>query len=138
MVEVDIGNIDEGRMLDTINAAVSKGYAELQAAVDACGEKKGLKTTIALGKLEVSFHPEFPDSVRLTYSTPQVTPPSIKRKLLATAANGVMLTQPGGPRDDPRQTLMFTPKGEVAGVLDPETGELTEAADGTNVAGKIA
>lgn len=138
MVEVDIDNIDEGRMVDTINAAIAKGYAELQAAVEACGEKKGLKAKVSLGAIEVSFHPEFPDAVRLTYSTPQVTPPSTKRKVLATAAGGRMLCQPGGPRDDSKQMLMFTPTGEVAGVVDPDTGELTDPADESDVAGKIA
>ena len=138
MIEVDAENIDEGRFLQAVTAAASKAYAELNAAVEATGQS-GLKARVKLGTLELAMHKDLDDTVHITYSTPVVVPPSVKRKTLALAKGGRILSQPGGPnKDEPRQMRMFTTDGKPAALVDVDTWEVVdEAAEGDGTAGKI-
>lgn len=135
--EVKAENIDEGRMVDRLNAQIARAASTIQKQWAEVGERKG-KATVTL-KIEIGANDKMQEFVDTDYTiSTSVTP--VQHSTLVRAANGRLLVQPDGSSDENpdqlRMTDLYDQRGNLRAKVDPRTGEVADAQD-EGVAGKV-
>jgi len=133
MIELQLGLIDEGRLLQQMNAALREGHKELQHYREETGDSTG-KVTIELG-LELAYDPEMKDHIVITHGVRKKVP-ARKARTIVKDKGGYLLVQPiGSDRNSPDQFRLFGADGKPIGTWSEAEGVIEEPPA---VAGKIA
>lgn len=133
LVELTTMLVDEGRLVEDIDAALAEanGVLERRKAAGKPGGKCRITATV-----ELEADSEIDGHVVITYHVTTKTPRN-DRSCLAKSAGGRLLCQVDGARDEtPDQLVLFDRLGRAIGAVDRETGEVVPPPSDT--VGKVA
>lgn len=109
MVEVDITNIDEGKLLKKINATILSGLRELNQYEKEAETKGTLGVSIQLKFARVKGS----DTIWGIHAKVSKKLPEHQNISAATEKNGHLLCQPVGTNEDPEQQVFFDAAGRI-------------------------
>jgi hypothetical protein len=131
MVEISTDLIDEGKLKIQMDEALREAHAAMLRRKEAGQTGGECKISV---EISMGYDPDMRDMVTLTHCVTLKTPKNQSVSLVKEKA-GRLLCQPSGSSSDvPEQQRLFDSNGRVIGVIDVQTGVLT---DEPTVAGTI-
>jgi hypothetical protein len=116
-VEVNVDNIDEGRLKKKLESKIRQAYRALQQYEQETSDFGG-KATVTL-KVSVKREKGSAGVFRLAYKLVTTTPEAESATLAKQGADGQLICQPGGTtEDDPDQLVIFDQNGRVLGKVE--------------------
>ncbi len=123
-VELEAALIDEGRFIETLNAALRRAFQELRDYHKATDSSKG--TAVVTCKVSLCRSSGAKEFYDVTHGV-KVTAPEVKRTSMVKEGQGKLICQPAGSNEDsPDQMLFYDHTGRIIGTVDLKSGEIAE------------
>lgn len=130
-VELNAGNIDEGKFFKQLNAKIKRAYRELIDYEKSSEDTQG--KAVITAQISIFRTKGTKDHFSIVHGT-KISTPAQKNVSVVKARGEHLLCQPTGASEfDPDQMVIFDAQGRAIGGVDPETGEVVS----NDVAGKI-
>lgn len=119
-VELSVGLINEGKLLEQANRQLRAAFRELRNFEDETGEAGKATVTVAV---EIKKAKDLKEHYMVSYTVRKSTPTSKVGSVVKEKGGRLLCRPEGSASDTPDQGLLFNERGDAIAGTDPDTGE---------------